>query len=277
MYISTLEYTAAMLQATRDKRERAGFADVERWSNKKLGTWIGKLEGGKYEKYAYCFSRCNGKMLAVTWRGDVLKWVQAAGGTETEADAIYDAFHSLLKKNKSASRRAKNSGSGPKAKPSSDLAKYRSMGFQHDASLNGKGQDQGQAAQIYGFASKELETLGNATLMDYAARGGPGNKKDQSAEAGRGGSSVPKRSGVAASPSAAEASPESTQPTSPLATKPTPGGPSTTPDTKPKKESLSALKERMRLKKQAAAAAAAAPTETSQIPSGDGNDSEPAG
>ena len=44
-----------------------------------------KLEGGKYEKYAFCFSRCSGKMLAVTWRGDVLKWVQAAGGAESDA------------------------------------------------------------------------------------------------------------------------------------------------------------------------------------------------
>ena len=35
--VSTLEYSAAMLQATRAQRERTGFADVERWSAKKLG------------------------------------------------------------------------------------------------------------------------------------------------------------------------------------------------------------------------------------------------
>ena len=34
--VSTLEYSAAMLQATRAQRERTGFADVERWSPKKL-------------------------------------------------------------------------------------------------------------------------------------------------------------------------------------------------------------------------------------------------
>ena len=64
-------------------------------------------------------------MLAVTWRGDVLKWVQAAGGAESDADAIYDAFHALLKKSKAAAKKAKGGGGAR-----DDLTKYRSMGFQ---------------------------------------------------------------------------------------------------------------------------------------------------
>ena len=54
-----------MLQATRADRERTGFADVEKWSAKKLGVWISKLEGGKYANLAFCFSRCSGTMTCI--------------------------------------------------------------------------------------------------------------------------------------------------------------------------------------------------------------------
>ena len=110
--VNTLDYVEQMVVATRDVRERATFNEIEKWSSKKVVEWVRELEGGKYAHLAEAFSRCPGKQLANEFIVDVTKWVEAFGGTEADANAIYDAFKEMWRDAKKAAAKASGGGRG---------------------------------------------------------------------------------------------------------------------------------------------------------------------
>ena len=95
--LNTLDYTVAMIEATRAERERAKFEGPEKWSRARVRAWVEGLAGGRYKRLAPAFATYSGKALSVEYRGDVSKKVEAFGGSEADAFAILDAFHELLK------------------------------------------------------------------------------------------------------------------------------------------------------------------------------------
>ena len=99
--LNTLDYTVAMIEATRAERERAKFEGPEKWSRKKVQKWVEELEGGRFASYVPAFGY-TGKALSVEWRGDVVKKVEALGGTEDDAMTVLDAFHEVVKAAKKA-------------------------------------------------------------------------------------------------------------------------------------------------------------------------------
>ena len=92
--------------------EKASFNDVEAWPASRVVRWVAELEGGRYEALASAFGGLSGKRLATEWRGTVVKFVRAQGGTEEDALAIYDAFHERLRQAKA--RNAKRTAPLPR-------------------------------------------------------------------------------------------------------------------------------------------------------------------
>ena len=54
------------------------------------------FDGGKYAKLAPAFCK-SGKTLAVIYRGDLLRQVEALGGSEADCEVLYMAFRKLVK------------------------------------------------------------------------------------------------------------------------------------------------------------------------------------
>ena len=100
--LNTLDYTVAMIEATRAEQERAKFQGPETWSRKKTQHWVSTVEGGKYAGVAAAFSSYTGKALSIEWRGDVVKKVEALGGTEDDAMFLLDTFYELCQAAKKA-------------------------------------------------------------------------------------------------------------------------------------------------------------------------------
>ena len=92
----TLEYAAAMLEASELARQRKQFKGPEKWSSKECEKWCLEFDGGKYAKLAPAFCK-SGKTLAVIYRGDLLRQVEALGGSEADCEVLYMAFRKLVK------------------------------------------------------------------------------------------------------------------------------------------------------------------------------------
>ena len=80
---------------------------VERWTGARVVAWAAALEDGKYAHVAHCFARSSGKLLSCEWELDVCKWVVAAGGTEEEGHAIFQAFQAMQREAKRAQKAAR--------------------------------------------------------------------------------------------------------------------------------------------------------------------------
>ena len=92
----TLEYAAATLEASELARQRKQFKGPEKWSSKECEKWCLEFDGGKYAKLAPAFCK-SGKTLAVIYRGDLLRQVEALGGSEADCETLYMAFRKLVK------------------------------------------------------------------------------------------------------------------------------------------------------------------------------------
>jgi len=92
----TLEYAAATLEASELARQRKQFKGPEKWSSKECEKWCLEFDGGKYAKLAPAFCK-SGKTLAVIYRGDLLRQVEALGGSEADCEVLYMAFRKLVK------------------------------------------------------------------------------------------------------------------------------------------------------------------------------------
>ncbi len=90
-----------VVRETRQDIAKAEQSGPLKWSAKQLEAWVAQLEGGRFLTVSESF-RLSGKLLSIEWRGDFVKRVCAAGGSEADADVIYDAFHQLIKKHKAA-------------------------------------------------------------------------------------------------------------------------------------------------------------------------------
>jgi len=69
------------------------------WQPAQVSAWVQRLEEGRYSHLADIFN-ISGRLLHGEWLGHVERRVQAAGGTQAEAHAIYDAYHSLVQREK---------------------------------------------------------------------------------------------------------------------------------------------------------------------------------
>ena len=103
----TLDYAAATLEASQLDKSRATFAGPERWGPERCAAWCAELDGGKHAKYAPAF-RKSGKTLAVIYRGDLVRQIEALGGGERDAEYLYDAFKKLVKDAKAKPRPKKS-------------------------------------------------------------------------------------------------------------------------------------------------------------------------
>lgn len=92
--LNTLTYAEAMITSTRADKEKKAFQGTDAWSPKKVSTWVGQLDDGKYAAMVDCF-HLSGKMFGAAWINDIVKRTEAAGGTEADANTIYDAFHKV--------------------------------------------------------------------------------------------------------------------------------------------------------------------------------------
>ena len=100
-------------------RERKSFSGPLAWSADQMVCYVRTLEDGKFEALADSF-HITGKLFSVEWKGHVERRVVAAGGTEKDAEAIYDAFHEKLRQHKE-----KEKDMGKKAGPRSAIAAMR--------------------------------------------------------------------------------------------------------------------------------------------------------
>jgi hypothetical protein len=89
---NTLTYAEAMIATVRAEREKKAFRGTDAWSPKKVSAWVRQLDDGRYAGVADCF-HLSGKMFGAAWINDIVRRTEAAGGTEADANAIYDAFH----------------------------------------------------------------------------------------------------------------------------------------------------------------------------------------
>jgi hypothetical protein len=103
----TLDYAAATLEASQLDKSRATFAGPERWGPERCAAWCAALDGGAHAKYAPAF-RKSGKTLAVIYRGDLVRQIEALGGGERDAEYLYDAFKKLVKDAKAKPRPKKS-------------------------------------------------------------------------------------------------------------------------------------------------------------------------
>jgi hypothetical protein len=164
----TLDYALAALEATRLEKETKAFKGVERWSPANCQAWAAKFSDGKYAHLAPAFSK-SGKTMSTIYRGDLVRSVTALGGTEEDADVLYDAFFVLVKKSKAQARAAekkKLAGSGggggataaAAAAPSKlalSIAKDAALLRENRAAIAGGSAD----TMLYGRAGSELEAL----------------------------------------------------------------------------------------------------------------------
>jgi len=86
---NTVKYASFMLESSMMEKEKANFKGVETWSGKKVSKWVELMDGGKHKKLAE-YMVVSGKQLKNMWRGDVFKRIVAAGGSEADAERIYD-------------------------------------------------------------------------------------------------------------------------------------------------------------------------------------------
>ena len=138
----TLDYAAATLEASQLDKERETFKGPEKWSPAACEKWCAALDGGKYAHLAPAFAK-SGKTLATIYRGDLLRQVEALGGSERDCEHLYDTFKALVKDAK-------------RKKPArSALGKAADR----DAALLEKNKDRATASDIYGAATGELDFL----------------------------------------------------------------------------------------------------------------------
>lgn len=95
--INTLTYAEAMITATRADKEKSAFKGTDAWSPKKVSAWVAQLDSGRYAGLADSF-HLSGKTFGAAWISDIIKRTEAAGGTEADGNAIYDAFHRVRRK-----------------------------------------------------------------------------------------------------------------------------------------------------------------------------------
>lgn len=95
------------------EREKRSFSGPEAWSADQMVAFVRTLREGRYASLASSF-RITGKLFSVEWVGHVERRVVAAGGTEKDAEAIYNAFHEQLgehKRREGAKERVEKPGS----------------------------------------------------------------------------------------------------------------------------------------------------------------------
>lgn len=101
---NTMNFVASILEKeTLAMKEKKSFSGPLAWSKEEMIAFVASLEGGRYAHLASSFS-LTGKLFSVEWIGHVHRRAVAAGGTEAEGEAIYDAFHDLVARHKAASK-----------------------------------------------------------------------------------------------------------------------------------------------------------------------------
>jgi hypothetical protein len=103
--VNTLGYSEFMVKASREEDERKKFKGPEAWSSKQVVQWVKSLEGSEYEGLSEVMV-LTGKQLSIMWKGDVDKRILAAGGSQDNADYIYDEFKKLVAEAKKNARKA---------------------------------------------------------------------------------------------------------------------------------------------------------------------------
>ena len=107
------------------------------------------MDGGRFSALAEYFLM-SGKIFATAWKGDVDKRVLAAGGSQEDADFIYDTFHDLVRDAKTKkSKAAAPEGGVAKPRAFGGLAKKKEGGDEDLVVINGKGSKQ-KANLMYG-------------------------------------------------------------------------------------------------------------------------------
>ena len=140
----TLEYAAATLEASELAKQRKGFKGPEKWSGAECRKWALEYDGGKYAKLADAFNK-SGKILATIYRGDLLKQVEALGGSENDCEVLYNAFRKIVKDAKK------------KGKPKMSAVALK---MQRDARLLRANKEGATGAERFGGAAQgELDVL----------------------------------------------------------------------------------------------------------------------
>ena len=100
---------------SRAEAEAHSFKGPLAWTPSDMVAFVAELENGKYKLLSDSFN-LTGKMFSIEWIGHVQRRASAAGGTEADGTAIYDAFHELLGEfNKKQRNSSKVPGTGGSA------------------------------------------------------------------------------------------------------------------------------------------------------------------
>jgi len=95
---NTLTFVESILDPTsRAEEEAKNFVGPLLWSPKEMQSFVASLDVPPSLAEVFAVS---GKLFSCEWIGHVVRRVEAAGGSETDAHVIYDAFHLILKKHK---------------------------------------------------------------------------------------------------------------------------------------------------------------------------------
>ena len=97
---NTAMYATSMVAVkSRQEIEKDKLQGPLKWNANQMEKWVRELQDGRFASISTSF-HLTGILFSVEWMNDVTRRVCAAGGSEQDAEVIYDAFHLLLKKYK---------------------------------------------------------------------------------------------------------------------------------------------------------------------------------
>lgn len=104
---NTLDYCTQMRDVATDADRRNAFIGPEQWTPAKLQAWVASIHNARFAHLSPAFASISGKTMATIWRGEFVRRINAAEGSDEDADIIYEAFFEL---NKRAKLRARSNG-----------------------------------------------------------------------------------------------------------------------------------------------------------------------
>lgn len=101
---NTLDYCTQMRDVATDADRRNALIGPEQWTPAKLQAWVATIHNARFAPLSPAFASISGKVMATMWRGEFVRRINAAKGSDEDADIIYDAFFELNKRAKLSAR-----------------------------------------------------------------------------------------------------------------------------------------------------------------------------
>jgi len=175
--VNTLTYVSAI--CARDSRaelEAKNFKGPLAWKAADCIAFVAQIEGGKYAHLSVNYAM-TGKMFSVEWIGGLQRRAVAAGGTDEDGTAIYEAFHAMASEFKKQQLRTKKpvAGTGLAAARTSKMAQARLEAKKKFAQAFGAETGNDGGCVILAPAAKPASKL--TIALEFASDAAAGNEE----------------------------------------------------------------------------------------------------